>query len=174
MVAPDGHRVDVGGGSLEMIADSRTRPPPHVGAARGERRPGDRRRGGDPAGGGNLYPNVPPSDVDIARAAHSLLRLGERQATTITLSHFGPTADAEATLADADDALGRLGHAALEGYRIGGRDGIAAAIDRRLPFAATVGNPEVVALWEWLSWDENNILGLEIWAERQDAAKDGA
>jgi glyoxylase-like metal-dependent hydrolase (beta-lactamase superfamily II) len=133
---------------------------------------------GDAAGvqlpGGHLYPTVPPSDIDIAAGRQSIVRLGDRRAATITLAHFGPTADAEATLAEADDALDRLGHAALEGYRAGGRAGIAAAVDRYLPLAETVANPEVVALWEWLSWDENNILGLEIWAERHDAAKDGA
>jgi glyoxylase-like metal-dependent hydrolase (beta-lactamase superfamily II) len=174
VVAPDGYRVDIGGGSLEMIAT-----PGHARhhmsvlvEASGVLVIGD--AAGTQLAGGNLYPNTPPSDVDIAAGRDSLVRLGERKATTITLSHFGPTADAEATLADADDALDRLGHAALEGYRAGGRDGIAAAVNRRLPLAETVGNPEVVALWEWLSWDENNILGLEIWAERQDAAKDGA
>ncbi len=174
VVAPDGHRVDVGGGTLEMIAT-----PGHarhhmsvLHEASGMLIIGD--AAGTQLAGGRLYPNVPPSDVDIAAGRNSILRLGERGATTITLSHFGPTADPETTLADADDALERLGHAALEGYRAGGRDGIAAAIDRYLPLAATVGNPEVVALWEWLSWDENNILGLEIWAERQDAAGDGA
>lgn len=172
-VAPDGYRVDLGsGGLLEMIATP--------GHARHHMSVLHENSGllmiGDAAGtklhGGHLYPNVPPSDVDIAAGRDSLMRLGDRRVTTVSLAHFGPTDDPETTLAEADDMLERLGYAAIEGYRDGGRDGIAAAIERRIPFAETVGDPDVVALWEWLSWDENNILGLEIWASRQAASED--
>jgi glyoxylase-like metal-dependent hydrolase (beta-lactamase superfamily II) len=172
VVAPDGHRVPVSDDEvLEMIATP--------GHARHHMSVLHQSSGtliiGDAAGtqlkGGNLYPNVPPSDVDIATGRRSIGRLGERQPALITLSHFGPTDDPEATLAEADDALERLGHAALEGYRQGGRAGIAAAVDRYLPIDETIGDADVLALWRWLSWDENNILGLEIWAERQEADK---
>jgi glyoxylase-like metal-dependent hydrolase (beta-lactamase superfamily II) len=172
VVAPDGHRVPVSDDEvLEMIATP--------GHARHHMSVLHQSSGtliiGDAAGtqlkGGNLYPNVPPSDVDIAAGRRSIGRLGERQPALITLSHFGPTDDPEATLAEADDALERLGHAALEGYRQGGRAGIAAAVDRYLPIDETIGDADVLALWRWLSWDENNILGLEIWAERQEADK---
>jgi glyoxylase-like metal-dependent hydrolase (beta-lactamase superfamily II) len=170
-VASDGWRVEIGGGiRLEMVAT-----PGHarhhmsvIHEPSGALIIGD--AAGTQLGAGRLYPNVPPSDVDIAAGRSSLARLGERRPTLITLSHFGPTENPAETLEVADDALERLGHAALEGYREGGRAGIAAAIERRIPFAETVGDPNVVALWEWLSWDENNILGLEIWAERQSAA----
>jgi glyoxylase-like metal-dependent hydrolase (beta-lactamase superfamily II) len=170
VVAPDGHRVPVGDADyLEMIAT-----PGHarhhmsvwhvtsgvlvIGDAAGTQLPGS-----------GLYPNVPPSDVDIAAGRHSLTRVGEREPEIITLSHFGPTPNARNTLAEADDALDRLGHAALEGYRAGGRSGIAAAIDRDIPIDQAIGNPEVLATWRWLAWDENNISGLEIWAQRQSA-----
>lgn len=92
----------------------------------------------------------------------------------ITLSHFGPTDDPEATIADADDGLERLGHAAREGYRNGGRAGIAAAVDHYLPIDETIGDADVLALWRWLSWDQNNISGLEIWAKREEADKANA
>lgn len=165
--ATDGHVVELGGDRrLEMIATP--------GHARHHMSVLDAPTGtlviGDAAGtqlrDAGLYPNVPPSDVDIEAGRHSLARLGERAPTLITLSHFGPTADPAQTLEEADDALGRLGAAALEGYRAGGREGIAAAVDRRYPIAEAVGNPDALALWQWLSWDVNNILGLEIWAER--------
>jgi glyoxylase-like metal-dependent hydrolase (beta-lactamase superfamily II) len=172
IVAPDGHRVPVSDDeAIEMIATP--------GHARHHMSVLHEPSGvliiGDAAGtqlkGGNLYPNVPPSDVDIAAGRDSIGRLGERQLTMITLSHFGPTDDPEATLADAGDLLERLGHAALEGFRTGGRAGIAAAVDRYLPVDATIGDADVLALWRWLSWDENNISGLEIWAARQEANK---
>jgi glyoxylase-like metal-dependent hydrolase (beta-lactamase superfamily II) len=172
VVAPDGFRVPVSDDeSLEMIATP--------GHARHHMSVLHETTGaliiGDAAGtqlkGGNLYPNVPPADVDIAAGRQSIARLEERQPTLITLSHFGPTDDPEATLAEADDMLERIGHAALEGYRAGGRAGIAAAVERYLPIDETIGDADVLALWRWLSWDENNILGMEIWAERQEADK---
>jgi glyoxylase-like metal-dependent hydrolase (beta-lactamase superfamily II) len=172
VVAPDGHRVPVNDDeSLEMIATP--------GHARHHMSVLHQSSGvliiGDAVGtqlkGGNLYPNTPPSDVDIAAGRHSITRLGVRRPTLITLSHFGPTDDPEATLAEADDALERLGHAALEGYREGGRAGIAAAIDRYLPIDETIGDADVLALWRWMAWDQHNIAGLEIWAQRQEADK---
>jgi glyoxylase-like metal-dependent hydrolase (beta-lactamase superfamily II) len=175
IIAPDGHRVAVSDDdALEMIATP--------GHARHHMSILHDTTGvlivGDAAGsqlkGGNLYPVVPPSDVDIAAGRQSIGRLSERQPTLITLSHFGPTDDPEATLAEADDGLERLGHAALEGYRGGGRAGIAAAVDRYLPIDETIGDADVLALWRWLSWDKNNILGLEIWAQRQEANKAAA
>jgi glyoxylase-like metal-dependent hydrolase (beta-lactamase superfamily II) len=175
IIAPDGHRVAVSDDeALEMIATP--------GHARHHMSILHDTTGvlivGDAAGsqlkGGNLYPVVPPSEVDIAAGRQSIGRLSERQPTLITLSHFGPTDDPEATLAEADDGLERLGHAALEGYRGGGRAGIAAAVDRYLPIDETIGDADVLALWRWLSWDENNILGLEIWAQRQEANKAAA
>jgi glyoxylase-like metal-dependent hydrolase (beta-lactamase superfamily II) len=170
VVALDGHRVPVGDADhLEMIAS-----PGHarhhmsvLHPASGLLMIGD--AAGSQLPGGGLYPNVPPSDVDISAGRDSLKRLSARRPTVITVSHFGPTPDPIHTLADADDALDRLGRAAMEGYRAGGRSGIAAAVDRYIPIAQAIGNPEVLAQWQWLSWDENNILGLEIWAQRQMA-----
>jgi glyoxylase-like metal-dependent hydrolase (beta-lactamase superfamily II) len=174
-IAPDGWRVDVGSGvSLEMVAT-----PGHarhhmsvIHEPTGTLIAGD--AAGTQMGEGQLYLAVPPSDVDIAAGRQSLARLADRRPTLITLSHFGPTDDPGATLEAADDGLDRLGHAALDGYRQGGRAGIAAAIEHQIPLSDTIGDPDVVALWEWLSWDVNNILGLEIWAERQTAAGETA
>jgi glyoxylase-like metal-dependent hydrolase (beta-lactamase superfamily II) len=172
VVAPDGHRVPIGDADyLEMIATP--------GHARHHMSVWHDTSGvlviGDAAGtqmpGGGLYPNVPPSDVDIAAGRNSLRRLSEREPALVSLSHFGPTSDARETLVAADEALDRIGRAALEGYRQGGRAGIVAAVDRAIPIAQAIGNPAVLAQWQWLSWDQNNILGLEIWAQQQTAAQ---
>ncbi len=167
-VAPDGFRVDLGsGGVLEMIATP--------GHARHHMSVLHDRTGaliiGDAAGTGlpdsNLYVNLPPADVDIEGGRDSLRRLRERAPELITLSHFGPTADPEITLAIADEGFAQAGEAARTGYARGGRAGIAEELERVLPFAATISHAPAVELWQWLGWDTNNVLGLEIWAQRQ-------
>lgn len=113
--------------------------------------------------GGGLYPALPPADVDIAGGLRSLDLLAGLAPEHLLMGHFGAVADPAAAL-DAAHAQWRLMGEA--GRAAQGPGDVAAEIERRLPLPATVGDPNAVAIWEWLGWGEANALGVAGWAER--------
>jgi len=171
VAAPDGFRVDLGGGrALEMIATP--------GHARHHMSVLDPATGtviaGDAVGahlaGGGLYPTVPPADVDIPAGRASLARIRDWSPTVVSASHFGPVGDPQAAIAVADEQLAVMGEAALRGWLAGGgRDAIEREIERSLPLEPAVGSPESAEEWRRLAWYQNNFDGLVRWAESASA-----
>ena len=159
-----GHRIPVGSGhELEMIETP--------GHARHHTCLVDHAAGavmaGDAVGvefpGGGLYPALPPPDVDIAAGLRSLDALAALAPRYLLQGHFGAAADPAAALDGAREQWRLMGEA---GRAAEGPDDVAAQIARRLPLAATVGDPAALAVWEWLGWAEANAVGVAGWAER--------
>jgi glyoxylase-like metal-dependent hydrolase (beta-lactamase superfamily II) len=172
--AEDGRRIPVGPGRhLEMIATP--------GHARHHMSVVDHATGtviaGDACGahlaGGGVYPTVPPADVDLAEGRASIARIAALRPAVLSLSHFGPAGDPAEVLATADAQLAAMAEAVLRGYRSGGETGIVRELEAALPLERTVGGPGPAEWWHRLSWYENNIDGLRMWAEAQGAAPAG-
>jgi glyoxylase-like metal-dependent hydrolase (beta-lactamase superfamily II) len=107
IAAADGFRVDVGNGRSLLLVDS-------PGHAKHHHAVLDEHTGtllvGDAVGVllpdlGVLRPATPPPDFDLEQAVHSLKRFAELRPEHMVLTHYGPVADAQATLAEAEDML---------------------------------------------------------------------
>ncbi len=107
IAAGDGYRVDVGNGRELVLVDS-------PGHAKHHHAVLDEHTGtllvGDAVGVllpdlGVLRPATPPPDFDLEQAVHSLRRFAELRPERMVLTHYGPVADAQATLAEAEDML---------------------------------------------------------------------
>ncbi len=107
IAAGDGFRVDVGNGRSLLLVDS-------PGHAKHHHAVLDEHTGtllvGDAVGVllpdlGVLRPATPPPDFDLEQAVHSLQRFAELRPAHMVLTHYGPVADAQATLAEAEDML---------------------------------------------------------------------
>jgi len=105
----DGHRVDLGGDRHLVMVDS-------PGHAKHHHAVLDEATGtllvGDAAGVqlpdiGVLRPATPPPDFDLEQAVASLHRFAELRPERLVLTHYGPVADAQATLAEAEEMLHR-------------------------------------------------------------------
>lgn len=107
IAAADGFRIDVGNGRELILVDS-------PGHAKHHHAVLDEQTGtllvGDAVGVllpdvGVLRPATPPPDFDLEQAIHSLRRFAELRPTTMVLTHYGPVADAQETLAEAEQML---------------------------------------------------------------------
>jgi glyoxylase-like metal-dependent hydrolase (beta-lactamase superfamily II) len=107
IAAADGFRVDVGNGRSLLLVDS-------PGHAKHHHAVLDEQTGtllvGDAVGVllpdlGVLRPATPPPDFDLEQAVHSLHRFADLRPEHMVLTHYGPVADAQATLAEAEDML---------------------------------------------------------------------
>lgn len=119
--------------------------------------------------GGGLYQALPPPDIDIDRSLASLAMLADLAPQTLLLGHYGPVPDAQEAIAAAAAQQSTIGAAAREAWRSGGLPEVAAAIERVLPFAETVGEPGAIDCWQRLRWVETTVVGLADWAERMPA-----
>jgi glyoxylase-like metal-dependent hydrolase (beta-lactamase superfamily II) len=107
IAAADGFRIDVGNGRQLVLVDS-------PGHAKHHHAVLDEHTGtllvGDAVGVllpdlGVLRPATPPPDFDLEQAVHSLHRFAELKPEHMVLTHYGPVADAQATLAEAEEML---------------------------------------------------------------------
>jgi glyoxylase-like metal-dependent hydrolase (beta-lactamase superfamily II) len=107
IAAGDGFRVDVGNGRELVLVDS-------PGHAKHHHAVLDEHTGtllvGDAVGVllpdlGVLRPATPPPDFDLEQATHSLHRFAEINPQQLVLTHYGPVADPQATLAEAEEML---------------------------------------------------------------------
>ncbi len=107
IAADDGYQVDVGNGRTLVLVDS-------PGHAKHHHAVLDEQTGtllvGDAVGVllpdlGVLRPATPPPDFDLDLAVQSLQRFAELRPTRMVLTHYGPVADAQDTLAAAEEML---------------------------------------------------------------------
>ena len=109
IAAGDGYRVDIGDSRALVMVDSPGHAKHHqavldeqtgtlmVGDAVGVQLPGL----------GELRPATPPPDFDMELAIASLHRFAGLRPEMLLLTHYGPVADPQQTLADAEEALRR-------------------------------------------------------------------
>jgi glyoxylase-like metal-dependent hydrolase (beta-lactamase superfamily II) len=133
IAAADGFRVDVGNGRALLLVDS-------PGHAKHHHAVLDEHTGtllvGDAVGVllpdlGVLRPATPPPDFDLEQAVHSLQRFAELRPEHMVLTHYGPVADAQATLAEAEDMLHawvEVAERVIEDASDAGIDDVAAAL----------------------------------------------
>jgi glyoxylase-like metal-dependent hydrolase (beta-lactamase superfamily II) len=133
IAAADGFRVDVGNGRSLLLVDS-------PGHAKHHHAVLDEHTGtllvGDAVGVllpdlGVLRPATPPPDFDLEQAVHSLRRFAELRPQQMVLTHYGPVADAQATLAEAEDMLHgwvEVAERVIEDSADAGIDDVAAAL----------------------------------------------
>jgi glyoxylase-like metal-dependent hydrolase (beta-lactamase superfamily II) len=109
VAAGDGHRIEIDGNRQLVMVDSPGHAKHHHGVL-------DETTGtllvGDAVGVqlpdiGVLRPATPPPDFDLEQAVASLHRFAELRPERLVLTHYGPVADAQATLAAAEDMLHR-------------------------------------------------------------------
>lgn len=165
--AADGHRLDVGDGRVLRVLHTPGHARHHaclLEEASGALIAGD--AAGTRLAGGGLYPALPPPEVDPAAGDASLARVEALRPSALLFAHHGPSPDPAADLALARDQLARCAAAARDA---GDAAAVAAALDRVLPLAATVGVPDAVEAWEWVGWAPSTADGLALWAARERA-----
>ena len=175
IAAADGFKVDVGNGRELVLVDS-------PGHAKHHHAVLDEQTGtllvGDAVGVllpdiGILRPATPPPDFDLEQAIHSLHRFAELRPKQMVLTHYGPVADAQATLAEAEEMLHRwveVAASVMEGAADAGIDDVAAALADA--FAAT---PEALAggaqeKFEVLNGVHSNAAGIVRYLSRRATA----
>ena len=80
---------------------------------------------------GVLRPATPPPEFDLEQAVHSLRRFAELRPERMVLTHYGPVADAQATLAEAEAMLRgwvEVAERVIEDAADAGIDDVAAAL----------------------------------------------
>ena len=78
-----------------------------------------------------LRPATPPPDFDLEQATNSLRRFAELRPERMVLTHYGPVADAQATLSEAEAMLHswvEVAERVIEGAADAGIDDVAAAL----------------------------------------------
>lgn len=123
--------------------------------------------------GGDLYPALPPNDVDITAGLASIELLRGLGAPHVFVTHFAAVPDTGAAFDTATRQWARLGELAL-GALDGGRQAIADAIEQGLAMTSEVSDPEDQARWTRLRWVDNNVDGMMGWAIRERDAAGGA
>ena len=175
IIAESGHRIPLGG-SRELIAYDAP------GHARHQMMLVDESTGtvmaGDALGvqfpGSGLYPSVPPPEFDVDAAVATLDTIRDLDPTTLLLGHFGPVADPQESIALAVDQQSRAAEAARAAYTSGGAEAVEAAVYGAIPLADAVRTAAMIDRWQWLRWDDNNVKGLTMWAEKQAKADSAA
>ncbi|MGE0027337.1 MAG: MBL fold metallo-hydrolase [Thermoleophilia bacterium] len=162
--ADDGHVLDLGAGRrLRMVATP--------GHARHHMAVLDETTGtviaGDALGlrfhGAGAYPALPPPEIDPPAGQASLDRLDELRPTAVCPAHFGPVPDPSEAI---EDARRQLALAAEAARAAPDRDALAGDLERAIPMAASIGDPEAVALLERLGWAPQTVDGLWAWSRR--------
>lgn len=167
-VAPDDHVVDLGGGVALRMLETPGHAFHHMSVLEtgsGTLMAGDA-LGVELARGG-LYPSTPPAAIDVAAGRASIARLKGLGAATVGVAHFAAPTAAD-PFAVADELWGRMGDAALAGFREGGAEGAAARVVADVPMQSAVTGDDARALWEWLGWHRDNLDGLAAWADRHE------
>ena len=133
MAAGDAFRVDLGGGRTLRMVDSPGHAKHHhavldemtgtllVGDAVGVKLPDI----------GVLRPATPPPDFDLEQATASLRRFRDLRPKLVVLTHYGPVADADVTLAEAEEVLHRwvaVAERTMAENADGGVDAVTAAL----------------------------------------------
>ena len=165
IAAGDGFTVDVGNGRVLTLVDSPGHAKHHhavldehtgtllVGDAVGVQLPGL----------GVLRPATPPPDFDLEHAVHSLHRFAELRPERVVLTHYGPVADAQATLDDAEAMLHRwvdVAEHTMAASEDAGIDDVAAALADAFAQAPDELAPEQLEKFEVLNGVHSNAAGI--------------
>ena len=170
-VAEDGHRVDLGGGRHLTTIEA-------PGHARHQNAYLDSQSGalfgGDALGmefhGGQLFPALPPPDVDVEAGLSSAKAIADARPTAIGVGHFGWVRDPEAAPERAQDIWRAVGEAGRSGWRSGSDlASVTEAFEGVLPSSALLSARGLELILE-LGWLDHTYAGLAAWAEA-DAAE---
>jgi glyoxylase-like metal-dependent hydrolase (beta-lactamase superfamily II) len=175
IAAGDGFRVDVGNGRVLVLVDS-------PGHAKHHHAVLDEQTGtllvGDAVGVllpdlGVLRPATPPPDFDLEQAVHSLRRFAELRPEHMVLTHYGPVADAQATLAEAEDMLHRWVEVAakvIEEASDAGIDDVAAALAEAFALDPETLSEGIREKAEILNGVHSNAAGIVRYLRQRAAA----
>jgi len=176
LAATDGLTLDLGGGRRLRLVDSPGHAKHHhavldegsgtllVGDAVGVLLPGV---------GGGLRPATPPADFDLELAVDSLRRFRSLHPAQLVLTHYGPVADPEATLIEAEEVLLRWAATAERVVRETPGAGVE-EVAEALADEHVSPSPELTAedgrRLEMLNGVRSNAAGLLRYLERRAAA----
>jgi glyoxylase-like metal-dependent hydrolase (beta-lactamase superfamily II) len=174
IAAGDRYRVDIGDGRALVMIDSPGHAKHHqavldeqtgtlmVGDAVGVQLPGL----------GELRPATPPPDFDMELAIASLHRFSELRPELLVLTHYGPVADAQQTLVEAEDAMRRwvaVAEAAMAGTPDAGVDEVTTALAETFaPHPDLIPNT-MREKFEVLNGVRSNATGIVRYLRRRDA-----
>ncbi|MBV8194169.1 MAG: MBL fold metallo-hydrolase [Candidatus Dormibacteraeota bacterium] len=174
VAAADGYRVDVGGGRALVMVDSPGHAKHHhavldeqtgtlmVGDAVGVRLPDI----------GVLRPATPPPDFNLEQAAASLRRFRELRPQRVVLTHYGPVAAPDDTLAEAEEVLHRwvdVAERTMTEHADAGVDAVAAALADVFTAPPGTLTPELFHKFEVLNGVHSNAAGIVRYLQRRDA-----
>jgi glyoxylase-like metal-dependent hydrolase (beta-lactamase superfamily II) len=165
VAAGDGLTLDLGGGRHLRLVDSPGHAKHHqavLDEGTGTLLVGDA-VGVQLAGAGALRPAMPPPDFNLEQAVASLRGFRALHPTRLVLSHYGPVADPQAALVEAEDALHRWVGAAERVLRDdpgAGVDEVAAALAENFATPPPGAGPEVVRKVEALNGVRSNAAGI--------------
>jgi glyoxylase-like metal-dependent hydrolase (beta-lactamase superfamily II) len=118
--------------------------------------------------GSELFPALPPPDIDMVAGRASVAAIAAREPTALGLGHFGGAGDPAAALARADELWATLAEAGTRGWKAGASAAaVGEALEAAWPAAATLGPRAYASLVE-LSWIDHTAEGVAGWAERQE------
>ena len=175
IAAADGFRVDIGNGRMLTMVDSPGHAKHHhavldehtgtllVGDAVGVQLPGL----------GVLRPATPPPDFDLEHAVHSLHRFAELKPVRVVLTHYGPVADPQETLHDAEAMLHQwvaVAERTMAASEDAGIDDVAAALADAFAQAPDNLAPEMLEKFEVLNGVHSNAAGIVRYLQQRTAA----
>jgi glyoxylase-like metal-dependent hydrolase (beta-lactamase superfamily II) len=175
IAAGDAYKVDVGNGRVLTLVDS-------PGHAKHHHAVLDEQTGtllvGDAVGVqlpdlGVLRPATPPPDFDLEQAVHSLHRFAELKPKLMVLTHYGPVADAQETLAQAEDMLHgwvEVAERVIEDASDAGIDDVAAALAEAFAFDPETLPAEIREKAEILNGVHSNAAGIVRYLRQRAAA----
>lgn len=167
-IAEDGHRVDLGAGRHLLTMET-------PGHARHHNAYLDSETGalfgGDVLGmefqGGDLYPALPPPDIDVESGLASTRAIAEVSPSAIGVGHFGWLRDAASAPERAEDIWRTVGEAGRAGWRTGASvSSVATAFESSLPSGRHLSGRGMELIDEF-GWLEHTYAGLAAWAEAE-------
>jgi glyoxylase-like metal-dependent hydrolase (beta-lactamase superfamily II) len=175
IAAGDGFRIDVGNGRELVLVDS-------PGHAKHHHAVLDEQTGtllvGDAVGVllpdiGVLRPATPPPDFDLEQATRSLQRFAELRPERLVLTHYGPVADPQATLVEAEEMLHswvEVAAGVIERAADAGVDDVAAALAEAFAFAPETLPEGAREKFEILNGVHSNAAGIVRYLSRRATA----
>jgi glyoxylase-like metal-dependent hydrolase (beta-lactamase superfamily II) len=175
IAAGDGYKVDVGNGRVLTLVDS-------PGHAKHHHAVLDEQTGtllvGDAVGVqlpdlGVLRPATPPPDFDLEQAVRSLHRFAELRPQLMVLTHYGPVADAQETLVQAEDMLHgwvEVAERVIEDAADAGIDDVAAALAEAFAYDPETLPAAIREKAEILNGVHSNAAGIVRYLRQRAAA----
>ncbi|GAC1340653.1 MAG: MBL fold metallo-hydrolase [Candidatus Dormibacteria bacterium] len=178
VAAGDNHRIEIGNGRTLRLIDS-------PGHAKHHHAVLDESTGtllvGDAVGVflpdvGVLRPAVPPPEFNLEDAVRSLHRFAALQPELVVLTHYGPVADAQATLAEAEEVLRswvEVAERAVASHADAGIEGIAKALADAFLLPPEQLDEAARERLEILNGVHSNAAGIARYLEKRPATPPG-